>query len=534
MPQLTTRFTILAAAFLLALFVVSCSNDADHKLTLPENDVSREWTVMFYGAGENSLDLDENGMSEVAQIVRNMERSHAGDHVTVLACLNSAATQHECRVISVEFQPSNGGHDIQSAVLENWGTQNMADHNILQRFLQWSVDRNPAHRYALIMGGAGAGWKGTCIDEQTSLAMMPISGVRTAISATQTGGQALNIDLLAWLMPEMGSLEVAYELRTVVHYMAGVSWLQPFKRADALREWLFELGTNPFATSEQVGQDLVDAVRNLAERESLPSRFSLLDNSALHNFSTELNSFSTDLITLLESNSELVLSSRDSAWVEHTDQPDAIDLATFLQFLSSDSSSIVNGTTANVQQVLDALQHVIRYSQGTTFADLRPGMSIYLPVYQPDVDLTAYESLEFSQANSQWTEFLRRVKEDVVSQNVCAGTVFWPNRALSNIRFFVNTAQTGAIRTLVDLPIEFMTFFGEDSATYNLSFSLGMDSVDCYLGAYRDINGSSTPDVGDSLGWYKRRGDTAPRTWFNLQSGASMDSVHFTIDRVIR
>jgi hypothetical protein len=187
-----------------------------------------------------------------------------------------------------------------------------------------------------------------------------------------------------------------------------------------------------------------------------------------------------------------------------------------------------------LENTQEAVAQVIRYSRGTTLADLRPGLSIYLPVYQSDVNLNPYNATTFGLSCPEWKEFLRLLKETVGRQNEVSGIISWPSHPLSNMRFFISTAHDGAAVVPFSVPLDYTQVFQVDSANYHVAFTMELDSVDCYLGAFRDRNGNESLDTGDSLGYYKRVGDSASRTWLTLHKGDVLDSINVRISTVVR
>ncbi len=118
---------------------------------------------------------------------------------------------------------------VQSVVKGATGEADAGRPEHLADFGKWAVENFPAEHYALVIWNHGAGWSGVSYDENTNHGL-DLPEVRTALE--QICGELKKqdkpkLDVLDFDACLMATLEVAYELRDTVDYLAASQETEP-------------------------------------------------------------------------------------------------------------------------------------------------------------------------------------------------------------------------------------------------------------------------------------------------------------------
>ncbi len=515
---------------LLSIGLSSCSDSGSEKLELPsEPQVTRKWTVFYYGAGNDSTDVMMNGGSRVVSGVNELEQSRFGDEISVLACLTTPAIGGQTSIYEIGFFPNAEG-SVASRQIANWGTSNTADTTLLRSFVEMGTSLYRAEKYILLINGSGNGVAGTCQDSQFQ-DVLTLTELRTSLESVMIEGTPVHFDLIGWLAPEMGTIEVAYELHNLTDYMAAGSWIQPFEYTDGLRQWMFDFAANPNAGTERIGSYLVDGVFESAEASESDYRYTLWDLSMAAELAPVVNQLAAGLVQTIDNESLRILSARDSAFEPDTDDPSTVDLAAFVAALGSDSAVVNSISPQLTDDVISGVDAMVVYTRSTRRNDERPGLSIYFPVdAEEELDSARYNDLLMSEQHSGWKTFLDALRELSTSRTTIRGTVYWPGKPLDGqFRLFPNTAQSGGAVIPFSIPIVFTDFFHQDSAAYEIILTLQEESMNCYLGVFRDVDGETTLSSGDSLGYYRL--NSPLRDWITIHRSAVLENMNVTVNR---
>lgn len=148
---------------------------------------------------------------------------------------------------------------IRSVLLGNVGETDAGRPEPLAEFGKWAVDNFPADHYALVIWNHGAGWSGVSYDDNTHHGMdMP--DVRQACEKICEALKKQNkekIDVLDFDACLMATLEVAFELKDTVDYLAASQEVEPgegMQYADYLK-WL---ATYPEASAPSLAKAMVE------------------------------------------------------------------------------------------------------------------------------------------------------------------------------------------------------------------------------------------------------------------------------------
>jgi hypothetical protein len=150
---------------------------------------------------------------------------------------------------------------IRSVMLGNVGETDAGRPEPLANFGRWAAENFPAEHYALVIWNHGAGWAGVSADENTHHTLeMPdvrvaLEGICDALK--KQGHPGGKIDVLDFDACLMATLEVAYELRDVVDYLASSQETEPGDGM-AYDEYLKWLDTYPEAPPASLAKAMVE------------------------------------------------------------------------------------------------------------------------------------------------------------------------------------------------------------------------------------------------------------------------------------
>lgn len=131
---------ILPLILLTTLVLPSCSKDS-----------KADWTILVYMAADN--DLTQQAIDDIIQ----MEEASVSSSINIIVQLdpNQYSTNPEARRYRIKH---NRDPQITSPVIEYLGEIDSGDYYTLAQFVNWTVNKYPASRYALFIWSHGSGW----------------------------------------------------------------------------------------------------------------------------------------------------------------------------------------------------------------------------------------------------------------------------------------------------------------------------------------------------------------------------------------
>jgi hypothetical protein len=148
---------------------------------------------------------------------------------------------------------------VRSVMIENIGETDAGRPEPLTEFGKWAVESFPAENYALVIWNHGAGWSGVSYDDNSHHGM-DLPDVRQALERVQPAlakqGKS-KIDVLDFDACLMATVEVAYELKDVVDYLASSQETEPGDGM-AYGEYLKWLTTYPEAPPASLAKAMVE------------------------------------------------------------------------------------------------------------------------------------------------------------------------------------------------------------------------------------------------------------------------------------
>ena len=391
-------------------------------------------TVICYLNGDN--DLSE----EVLYALDRIETAGSSESVNVIALVDGnpkwlgqyAISWAHTRMLKVEFDSQIGV--INATVLEDWGEANLADPEILERFVRTAIDLYPADRYFFYTFAHSQG----IIDTRTFSIQKPTKTV--SISNDDTSRQKMDLkqfhdalrsglagrrfDLMAMFSCLANMVEIGYALSDLTHYFVAsqdeIRLVNEPSGRFQICGFSFEtaidaLNNNPDMNATDIGRMLVDShVDNYLQEKAV----------SFHSPKIATNQLSAGMALVECKALPLLVDHLDGLarlMIKHAEDPmvvNAVDtalnsthrFASFLDLEYYDLYHFVQNLRDNLRQaeiiqacnaVLSSVQNrVLRYARHTMDRDVK-GISIYLS--HPLVPDNIYNAHQFMYAKSQFS-----------------------------------------------------------------------------------------------------------------------------------
>lgn len=344
-----------------------------HRMLRP---VAPAWTVLIYTSA--SPDLREAVQESLTEI---SDHGAASDSVQVVAQMGTAGSMQRFQLHGVgepqALGPATSGE--------------MTEPGRLREFLEWGMSRFPAQRYAVVLGGHGAGFAGAVTDSQRRT-MLSLPSIQQQLS-----GLPARPELLIFNTCLMAQAEVAEQLQgTASQLVASQSQLKGLGLP--LAAWLPRLDARISAS---------EAAHALAEESSrVPERAPQVSALSLEHWPEIRRSIDTlagHLMADTRHRADLRSHFRalEDCWPRPQDRPvvDQHDLGSLVSRLAQDESlpEQLRQSAQRVGDLLDSLgTRLSLYGPDQPFAHLGPPDRRVGPIYA---------DLDWSK-NTRWDEFL--------------------------------------------------------------------------------------------------------------------------------
>lgn len=205
---------VLFPCLVISVAVTSASSFAVEDAPVPPDAPKRPWTILLYGAVDNSADdpfvdftdrvrraIDDDPGVELVMFI-----DRSDEHERRTTCLGedfSGSRLYRVRRDSVERLA--GGTHFPEITKESEVNLDSADASTLQRFIAWGKAGFPAQKYALLIYSHADG-RAMCPDERARTEM----GIA---ESTEEIGATERVDFLALELCNMGGIEAAYQWR---------------------------------------------------------------------------------------------------------------------------------------------------------------------------------------------------------------------------------------------------------------------------------------------------------------------------------
>jgi len=207
-----------------------------------EADDAKEWTLLIYWDSDNDLE------AYVEFAVETWESAlTCNDEINLIVFMD---------VLSVSGTWVYDIHDGECHTVETWEELNSSDPATLERFLNYGLQNYPAQKTMLILQDHGYAWRGLCRDETNGNGIMVIDDMARAIRDT-TAANGVRVDVLAFDVCDLATVEVVYELRNVVDWFVASELFMPDEGLP-YDQILTALVADPEISPRDFAYDLVD------------------------------------------------------------------------------------------------------------------------------------------------------------------------------------------------------------------------------------------------------------------------------------
>jgi len=374
----------------------SSDNDSD----LPK------WTILSYSDGNNDLDISQGSTSYVIEDIQEMENVGSSADVNVIAMVSSIRTGGQAKYFRIEHFPDDLGDDISSEELDDLGSKDMSNYQTLSDFLIYGVTNYPAENYMVIIDDHGAGWPGSCVDEQNgSGGLMSMVDMKTAFTTAINETDIGEFDIITFHCCLMSMVEVAYQLRSCANYMVASEFVMPMESVFGCDEWLGDLVDAPGTSPRDLAKAIVTAVDNSGRDKDKIVHMAATDLSQMAHLASKVDNLGIQLRTTATEYWWEVYQAWFNCWNTEYDAPAYIDLRDFANNLSQQENlQNINVVNNAVDSVISAINSAVIMTKTNAPVVTRGGLTIHMPYLMEMYDSANYADIDFQAVG--WTNFL--------------------------------------------------------------------------------------------------------------------------------
>lgn len=184
-----------------------------------QSSSSKKWTLMIYLDADNNLEeagIDDFNEMEVVGSTAGVDVVVQFDRIDEYDTSNGDWKGAKRYYVTKDEDTEN----INSIELEDIGEVNMGAPETLIDFVLFAIEKYPAEHYLLDFWDHGGGWRGVCWDDTNNNDSLTLPELEYALSAIRNRANK-NIDIVLFDACNMGSVEVAYQLRKYVDICIG-------------------------------------------------------------------------------------------------------------------------------------------------------------------------------------------------------------------------------------------------------------------------------------------------------------------------
>jgi hypothetical protein len=349
----------------------------------------KSWTLMFYGAADNSLAAD------ILKNVNELEAVGSSDDVNLVAFYDSPDG-----AFRAYLQRDEDLSQIRSAATDLGRIDSGVPETLIE-FASWAMMNYPAQNYGLIISSHGEGaLRQTALDDTSHHAVL-LSSLGVAIGTIQSlsGRRLVFLGIDACLMQ---TVETAFELRDSIdtlvaseNFESGPGWDYP-SLATALRDRPTQ------SAAELAAQVVSDFGMKYATVDWLT--LAAVDTASMAALTPALSALGRALRAFMERDQESF--GQAETTLQNAARADGFyaDLVNLTQLLQTDvPDTAVRDAASEVEQLARAT--ITRSFISTNIAPDQSGLSVFVPLYLEVDTLAAYRTSSFARA-SEWDEFI--------------------------------------------------------------------------------------------------------------------------------
>jgi len=383
------------------LVYVSCGKKSSNPEPSQDN-----WTILVYSDGNNDLDVSQGNTSYVIEDVQEMENVGSSDKVNVIAMVSSIRTGGQAKYYHIEHYPDDLGDNLSSTLLDDLGSKDMSNYQTLRDFLVYGVTNYPAQNYMVIIDDHGAGWPGSCVDEQNgSGSLMSMVNMKNAFTGALSSTDIGKFDIITFHCCLMSMVEVAYQLRTCADYMVASEFVMPMESVFGCDEWLGDLVDSPSTSPRDLAKAIVTAVDNSGREKQKYVHMAATDLSQMAHLASKVDNLGIQLRTTATQYWWEVYQAWFNCWNTEYDGPAYIDIRDFANnLLQQDNLQDINVVSYAVDSVIAAINSAVIMTKTNAPVVTRGGLTIHMPYLMEMYDSTNYAKIDFQAVG--WTNFL--------------------------------------------------------------------------------------------------------------------------------
>ncbi len=387
--RVLSRFGAMAAIAVLMTVVFAAPMSA--------GDETKDWTVLVYMDGDNSL--------ESFAVINTEQLELVGSDANVNFVVLIDTMTGPADLLYIE-----NGQSV--AVGEKYGYPkevNMADPAVLEQFIEIGVQDFPAEKYAVILWDHGGGWRGICWDDTT----LELTGVDDCITMTEMRDAFAGayketgevIDMVGFDACLMAMPEVSYQLRDYASFLVfseetipGLGFPYDMFAADLIADptvdgealaVIIAKDYSAYYASMSGFVDVTISVFDMAYMDELTAAVDYLGSELLASLSTYVNAYQSDQIQ-----------------ADRYYYPYNVDLIGFAQNLIADTSIKDTGIRDAAQEVVIAADNCIVAAYNSIVNVGSTGLAIYFPSTQDGMHSIKeeYATIPFA-VETSWYDF---------------------------------------------------------------------------------------------------------------------------------
>jgi hypothetical protein len=240
---------------------------------------AKEWTLMMYWDADNSLEFTtEFAMS-------TWEKS-----------LSSNANVNIVALIDLKSIDGTWIYDFEDGarkLVATWPEMNTSDPLVLEKFVNFCMDKFPAKKTMLDLQDHGYSWRGVLEDETNGDTLMSLHQIGQALTNIKADNRGRGVDIIAFDACNMASVEMAYELRNTAPILLASETTVPydgFPYQMFITKLMADPGMTPTELSTMIVHDYVtyygskwdyEHIYNYAQDFATMSAFDLTKTAAM-------------------------------------------------------------------------------------------------------------------------------------------------------------------------------------------------------------------------------------------------------------
>lgn len=375
-----------------------------HAVRTPDPSLD-DWTILIYMSADN--DLQQAALLDINE----MEAAGQSEGINVLVQVDgvpeeTAAEDEAGGARRYEVQADDDLQTIGSPAVESPSATNMGDPGTLSDFIAWGMARYAANRYALVIWGSGAGWRGVAMDggDGDDLSVGDLGG---ALQQGLARGERPRLDVLVFDASLMGQLEVLAAIQPYADFAVASEEVMPAggRGYEAL---LSSLYAAPSMDGAGLAQHMVEAFGASSEGDTpgVPVTMAAVDLRRLPAVSQAVETLGS---ALAEAPALTASAAAEARWAATTlaaiyahgvDYHGAVDLWHLASGLAQRSPVQAVGLAA--QDVMTAVEEAVVAQMREPGQQQEAGPSIYFP-RRADWYEEAYAAV----APAGWNQFLQ-------------------------------------------------------------------------------------------------------------------------------